>query len=286
MYRSNDSEYLYHYPLRVFSGKQVFQITAQYFSLIKKRNPYYRNYLRDELATVQKRIISLHKALPCLIEIIKKKSSNRKILSIYCYGSFLYSNPNYIPDDIDIGVIVEGSYFSYFLDGISIPQTALKKTNIGVKKMQLFCYGFDNLCYGEPVEDTVKSSTIHTETVKRELSVAYWRNIVIYGMDFCKINNDKQNLYKTMNDNLKRVSFRIKNYGHTNESKQRCLEKIANRLYEATVFAKLIFPNQQVDTRELSGIPVLAQRGEWSKEEALNWYNKTILLYNSLSNTQ
>ncbi|MBU3954946.1 nucleotidyltransferase domain-containing protein, partial [bacterium] len=127
------------------------------------------------------------------MKLIKKELPNNKPVTFYCYGSYLYGKNKSDIDDIDVGIMVKGSAFKYIIDKITIPSELRKRLPVPVKKLSLFIYGEDNMTKGIPIKDTIRAGLTHKETVKRELSVAYWRNCVVWGKDFVRIKGNEFN---------------------------------------------------------------------------------------------
>lgn len=91
------------------------------------------------------------------------------------------------------------------------------------------------------------------------------------------------NAYVTMTQNLRKTQARLLRYGTaSNESKQTCLRKIANRLYEANVFATIFHSVDHIDFQNISRIPVIAQQNLWSISDAWIWFAQTVKRYHDI----
>lgn len=111
-------------------------------------------------------------------------------LHISIAGSFIYSDS---PGDIDLNVIVNGSFFDYttFNQGVELLDP------VGtVKKVSLTVMGIDNVSGKKKIVDTIENKGfIHQDTILREMIVAPMRNVTIYGMNFDNTQNvDSKNV--------------------------------------------------------------------------------------------
>lgn len=282
--RHTDSQfagYRYDFPLRAFSLRPIpSRKTAQFFSKFLIRNPYYQQFTPADRRRFRERVRALSACLPYFRTIVRRLAPGHRIVSLYAYGSFLYGHADYHPNDIDIGVVTSGSCFKYDLRRIQFPTHIASALPVPIRQINIFIYGFDNLVNGTPIHDTVRGHTLHRDTVKRELSVGYWRNVVIQGKDFMRIKADLLNTWITMHNNLERVRIRLNTWGKSGlESSEELLQKVASRLYEANVFAAIFHRTTTKHIDTWSSWPVDAQRGMWSIEKARDHYIKTRRLY-------
>lgn len=277
-----DGEYYYTFPLSIFSKKNI-KITEKREDIKKRlqdRNIYYNIFDKETRNTLIERVFYLKKLINFIVDFIKKEEPSRKILSIYSYGSYFYRNNNFIPEDIDIGVVLEGNIFKYILDKVFIPYSIHKKINLPTKKIRFFFYGKDNMSFGSPINDTVIAGVVHKETIKRELAISYWRNIVIWGKDFKYLENNKKNISVVIARMMNGCYERFRLYGKNNkEDKKTTLRKISVRLIEVNVFMKFFDPELSVKWNVLSRMYQQINNGGVSFEKIKRFYKVTLSRY-------
>lgn len=105
-------------------------------------------------------------------------------------GSYIYSDA---PGDIDLNVVVNGSFFDYvtFNEGVE----SLDMTGT-VRKVSLTIMGADNISGKKKTADTIENKGfMHQDTILREMIVAPMRNVTVYGMPFDNAKNvDSRNV--------------------------------------------------------------------------------------------
>jgi len=250
---------------------------------VKNRNIYYNIFDNKTKKLFIDRVNSLSNILNFLLDYIKQEIHSTQIVSIYVYGSYLYGNSDYIPNDIDIGVVVKGNIFKYIIDKIVLPSCLYKKLIVPTKNISLFVYGEDNMVRGIPINDTVFAGLIHKQTIKRELSIAYWRNIVIWGTDFKYINNNEKNTFVTLARMINGCRERLLRYGHNNREDERTLfRKVATRLVEANVFMEFFSPGLLINWNELLKFPLRVTRSSVYYEEIKKLYEVTVSTYSKI----
>jgi hypothetical protein len=127
------------------------------------------------------RVVHLNKHLKIILQFIQEKywSLGFECIHISTAGSYIYSDS---PGDIDLDVIVSGSFFDYttFNEGIELVDIVGS-----VKKISLTVMGEDNILGKEKVIDNIENEGfIHQDTIIRELLVAPMRNATIFGKPF------------------------------------------------------------------------------------------------------
>jgi hypothetical protein len=217
---------------------------------------------------------------------MKHEMPKATVISIFAYGSYLYGDIDYIPDDIDIGVIVKGNAFKYLIDKITIPPYLRKKLIIPVKKISLFIYGADNMSEGIPIDDTIIAGITHRETTLRELSVAYWRDVVIWGKEFNYLENNKRNILVTLARMINGCYARLLNYGNKREDDITRFKRIATRLVEVNVFLKFFYPELKINLEHLLKLPSRAVSGDISYIEIRKLCDSTLFLYKQIMKKQ
>ncbi len=128
-----------------------------------------------------RRVVHLNQHLKIILDFISEKygSLGFECIHISTAGSYLYSET---PGDLDLDVIVSGSFFDYttFNQGIELIDT------IGtIKKVSLTVMGEDNILGRQKIVDNIENDGfLHQDTIIRELLVAPMRNATIYGKPF------------------------------------------------------------------------------------------------------
>lgn len=275
--------YHFHYPATIFTENAINRLLDE--QAIRKalynRNPYYLVFSEEKKDLLVERVDSLKSVLEFINTKIIDILPQRDIVSIYACGSYIYANRNYIPEDIDIGVVVEGSTFQYF-PKIPMPYSFSNKLGIPVKYLSLNFYGRENLERGIPVGQRMSSKDIE---MRREAAVGYRRNVVIQGRDFMSNGNDLHNAYAAKVEMLIRCYLRLLGWGrYAKEADEERLQKLASRLYSLSVFLKFFNPKAPIDLKQASVLPVLAQQERFGYEEVKRWYNKIVKYYNALQN--
>lgn len=191
VYHDRDSlQYTANYPLITFKDDFI-KIKERQSKLetYLLRNFWYQKGNNIKRKQMLARIKALNENLEIVINFINKRYAplGFKCLHISIAGSYLYSDT---PGDIDLDVIVNGSFFDYatFNEGIEI----LDSTGIA-KKISLTVMGEDNILGKKKVIDDIENKGfIHQDTIIREMLVAPMRNATIYGKPFDNRNNVDQ----------------------------------------------------------------------------------------------
>ncbi len=272
--------YQYEYPLFIFSNENIcLDSEKDIIDNLKNRNPYYRVFDSNQNKLIIGRILKLKENINSVIESVMSKCPNfniEDIISIYVYGSYVYGYRDYAPDDIDLGIVIKGSEFSYSLDNVLVSEELRSNLNIEAKYINYFVYGEDNMSLNFPVNDTVYAGVVHEDATKHEISVAYYRNIVLYGKDFCYLEDNFNNTYYALHQTLLKCKSRIDRYGsHNNESDEKCLKKITTRLYELNIFLSVFEPCYNTIDENILILPLSALNGESCIEEMKTIFNDT-----------
>jgi predicted nucleotidyltransferase len=279
--------YQYEYPLFVFSDENIcIDSERDIINNLENRNPYYQVFDDNQNKLMIGRIFKLKENINFIIESIVNENENfniEDVVSIYVYGSYVYGYKSYIPDDIDLGIIVKGSEFLYSIDNILVSEKLRNNLGTKAKYINYFVYGEDNMNLNFPVDDTVYAGVIHKDATKHEISVAYYRNIVLYGKDFRYLKGNLTNTYYALHQTLLKCNLRIDRYGdNNNESDKKCLKKIATRLYELNIFLSVFEPCYNIIDNDILTLPMRALNGESSIEEMKEIFNNTKRKYNNL----
>jgi len=188
VYRDRDSlQYSATYPLIDFSDEFIKANDDP--KKIEKHlllNFWYQKANCDKRLEMLKRILHLNKNLIVILDFLNDRygASGFECLHISTAGSYLYSDT---PGDIDLDVIVNGSFFDYtkFNNGVD----CLDITG-SVKKVSLTVMGIDNIIGKQKVVDNIENEGfIHQDIIIREIIIAPMRNVTIYGKPFDKQKN-------------------------------------------------------------------------------------------------
>jgi hypothetical protein len=204
------------------------------------------------------------------------------IISIFVYGSYLYGDVDYKPDDIDAGIIIKGSYFKYIIDQIEVVPPLSNELIVPVQKINVFIYGEDNMAKGVPIEDTVVAGVTHTQATLHELIVAYWRDIVLEGKDFAPIEKNERNIIVTLGREIEYCYARLFKKGNTKEVPNIIFKKISCRMIEVNLFLHFLFPQLQLNWEYLFRLPSRALQSKVSYKEIKTLCDKTLLTYSKL----
>lgn len=273
------SHYKYSYPINNFLAKRSV-LNGSFF--INKKNPFLNKNTGLKRGDIKERIDIVLPHLRWIKKYIKKLLPRRKIICIFIYGSFVFSPKDYKPNDIDIGVIVEGSFFGYKKIK-NIP----KKLKAIVGGIDLFIYGIDNMEKGVMINDTIKGGLLHKNVIKNEIAIASIRNVVVYGKIFENNRYFLYNIYIFLINNIFNVEKRLLRYGCNNkkESDCQCLCKIANRLYELNVFFTIFGKSPIYSFKKINSWPKLALEGKLNISELKMIYKKTRKEYFKIKDT-
>lgn len=127
------------------------------------------------------RVAHVNKNLQIVLDFIEKKYGHfgLKPVHISIAGSYIYSEK---PGDIDLDVVVEGSFFdySYFNEGVE-----LFDTTESISKISLTVMGLENIIGTKYIASEIENDGfIHQDTILREILVAPMRNVTVYGRPF------------------------------------------------------------------------------------------------------
>ncbi len=177
------------------------------------------------------RVIHLNKHLKIVLDFIDEKygSLGFDCIHISTAGSYIYSDS---PGDIDLDVIVNGSFFDYttFNEGIELIDI------VGtVKKISLTVMGEDNILGKQKVIDNIENEGfVNQDTIVRELLVAPMRNVTIYGKPFDnKKNIDGRNVLVRVARQLYFASLTMEGKIPYYEKEPLKTKKALNRINEA-----------------------------------------------------
>lgn len=176
------------YPIVEFDTKEFIKVGATSRQLDKylTHNFWYQKANSVGRQEMLSRVTHINKNLPIILEFIEKKYGHLglKCTHISIGGSFIYSEK---PGDIDLDVVVEGSFFdySYFNEGVAV----LDITD-SISKVSLTVMGSENISGKSHINSNIENDGfIHQDTILREIIVAPMRNVTIYGypIDYCSV---------------------------------------------------------------------------------------------------
>lgn len=170
------------YPLIGFSDNFINpnanpKILEKYLS----QNFWYQKANAISRKKMLKRIVNVNKNIAIVLNFIKDNYGylDQKCLHISIAGSYTYSQN---PGDIDLDVVIDGSYFdyNYFSKGI-----APFNTTGNIKKISLTVMGIDNINGNQLINSNIENDGfLHQDTILREMLVAPMRNVTVYGKPF------------------------------------------------------------------------------------------------------
>ena len=255
-----DEGYYFDFPLSITGEIVNFEGGVEKIKkYLEWRNIFYFSFNRRRKRLLIDRISSLSPLPEFVLDYMACEMPTKKIINIFVNGSYLYGDIGYVPGDIDVGTIVEGCAFDHIVDKIKIPSQLHKKLAVPVENICLSIYGEENMSNGIPIEDTFYDATlpsvIHKETTLRELSVAYWRDVVIWGKDFNYLENNERNILVTLGRMIADCYTRLLYRDNRKKDKKTRFRKIVTRAIETNLFLKYLYPNLQIDLDYLFKLP-------------------------------
>jgi hypothetical protein len=183
IYHDRDSlQYNATYPLIEFREERInARDDPKKIETFLLQNFWYQKSNSLKRKEILDRVIHLNQNLDIILQFILEKygSLGFDCVHISTAGSYIYSDN---PGDIDLDVIVSGSFFDYttFNEGIELVDI------VGtVKKISVTVMGEDNIFGKQKVIDNIENNGfVHQDTIIRELLVAPMRNVTIYGKPF------------------------------------------------------------------------------------------------------
>ena len=195
---------------------------------ILKSNLWYANAFPRQKTIMENRVKILSKKTDFLSHIMLKKHN---VLHASIGGSFFYKMDQII-NDLDINIIVDGSYFEYVklntADMFPIPTGLPIYTS-------LMIFGLENLTVGSKTNDTIEIGEYrHTDLTFREGCVMPWRNATFYGKNFSfPFICNRQNIFVRIKRQVYYSELVINNKIARYSVKDVQINKAYNRLAEA-----------------------------------------------------
>jgi hypothetical protein len=181
------------YPLVEF--QDVFMDVGADPEILQKnmvQNYWYQKANSFERAKMLERVVHLNQHLEIVLQFIEKhyKPLGFEVRHISIAGSYIHAAE---PGDIDLDVVLSGSFFDYITFNEGIELLDLTGT---VQKISLTVMGMENVLGHEFVSDDIRNEGfVHHDTIVREMLVAPMRNVAIYGQPFDnKKNIDGRNV--------------------------------------------------------------------------------------------
>jgi len=183
-----------------------------------------------------RRVVRMSRLSKHLISILNSHGI-KKVKHISIGGSFLYEKK---ANDIDLNVLVPGSYFEYFecFDANKIKKKYFNK----VEKISFMVFGEDNVFMGAPVDDQISRNNYdHDDLVMREGLVFSMRNATIFGRSIVNAPIDVENLKVRIARQLDHAQKILlgKSYSTGTDLTKR-VSKARTRLKEALVYVEEI----------------------------------------------
>ena len=288
-------DYVYTFPQEVFSEEEIYDLKdrGKNRARLENRNWYYERFSKKRQELLLDRIESLEPLIEYLRNYFREKYPGRKIVNISTYGSYLYGEEGYIPDDIDLSVVLEGVIFKYF--DMKEPEFNIKELaqNLGIpiNKLGINVYGEDVMTKGKYVDDTVIATVTHEKCTFQLLSIAYYRDVVIYGKDYRLMPDNKNNLMITAGILASQVFDRC--YPKTlykTETESTRLKRIISRIVDINLMLATIDPEieKQMDfsylfsmAKEIMEGKIRAKDVEVESSRALKLYQDTVKMFSN-----
>lgn len=183
IYHDRDSlPYNATYPIVEFLSKKI-KINENNKTLEKYLidNFWYQKSNSKKRKQILDRTARINKHIDVVLQFFRKTYGHlgKQCLHISIAGSYIYSEA---PGDIDLNVVVDGSFFDYvtFNDGVEL----LDMTGT-VRKVSLTLMGADNISGKRKIVDNIENNGfLHQDTILREMIVAPMRNVTVYGTPF------------------------------------------------------------------------------------------------------
>ena len=197
IYHDRDSlPYSASYPIVEFSSDTItIRESPKKLEKYLLDNFWYQKSNSEKRKQILHRVIVANQHIDIVLDFFEKSYGHldKKCLHISIAGSYIYSDS---PGDIDLNVIVDGSFFDYttFNDGVSI----LDVTGT-VSKISLTIMGLDNILGTKKTVDSIENKGfLHQDTILREMIVAPMRNVTVFGnpLDKIKIIDSKNVLVR------------------------------------------------------------------------------------------
>lgn len=242
--RISNNSYQFKFPLVALSDKKInfFGKQNKIEQYLIKRNVFYSVFDEKRKKILINRINSLNWLPNFVLAYLRREIPEVAPISIFVYGGYLYGDIASLIEDIDTGVIVKGSFFKYIINKIKILPNLSRRLPVPIRKISLFVYGEDNMNQGIPIDDTIVTGLVHRETTLRELSVGYWRDVVLWGKDFNYLKNNEKNILVTLARMIEGCYIRLFNCGNKKEDIKVRFKKITTRLIEVNVFLNFLYP--------------------------------------------
>lgn len=176
-----------------------------------------------------------------IINIIQAKFPKLAIRHISIGGSYLFKSRI---TDLDLTIIVEGSFFSY----VEIREVSEINERLPVKiiKMSLMVFGEDDLKEKTSIEDSIETEDyIHTHLCMREGLVFPMRNVTIYGHPFEVMPVDRHNLLIRIKRQLFHAQLMLQGKVDLHRDNQARLVKAIGRIAEGSLYLYDVFPEVQ-----------------------------------------
>lgn len=145
------------------------------------KNFWYQKANSTQRAEMLKRVAHVNSNIQIILDFIESRYGHfdQDCIHISIAGSYIHSPA---PGDIDLDVVLEGSFFdySYFNEGIE-----LLDTTGSISKISLTVMGADNISGKKLISSDIDNQGFrHQDTILREILIAPMRNVTVYGRPF------------------------------------------------------------------------------------------------------
>ncbi len=236
------------YPLIEFSDEFIERQTdPKKLEKLISSNFWYQKANSLQRKEMTERVILINRNIDIILDFIKQKYGHldQECEHISLAGSYLYS---YNPGDIDLDVVLDGSFFdySYFSNGIEL----LDKTN-GISKVSLTVMGADNISGIKKIPSEIENDGfIHQDTIVREILVAPMRNVTVYGKPFLIPNSlDSKNINARIARQLYFASLTLKGQIPYYQDEPLRSKKVLSRIDEAHNILEWLYMNISEDNK-------------------------------------
>ncbi len=205
------------------------------------------------------------------------------VLNASIGGSFFYKMDQII-NDLDLNIIVDGSYFEYVK--LNTADMFLVPTELPIYT-SLMIFGIENLTFGIKTNDTIEIGEYrHTELTFREGCVMPWRNATFYGRNFLyPANFNKQNLFVRIKRQVYYSELVLNNKISRYSVKDVQINKAYNRLAEACFLLANIFPELNLSVPQAFALFYKRNRTENDTRKLLSDVRSYINIFDVSKNT-
>lgn len=170
------------YPLIEFEDDTIIKNhSTKTLEKYLSKNFWHQKANSSQRAEMLNRVAHINNNIQIVLDFIESRYGHfdQECIHISIAGSYIHSSA---PGDIDLDVVLEGSFFdySYFNEGIEL----LDATD-SISKISLTVMGADNISGKKLISSDIDNQGFrHQDTILREILVAPMRNVTVYGRPF------------------------------------------------------------------------------------------------------